>query len=128
MLTAVEVCIPGYEDEPDERMQKQRFEVPLPADYQETVLPLAKAANSTVARPESGNVACKMYVVDPRKEVPPVLSQLVGWMLPIGAFWVFQQGLGILERWRTRGKSKRSQMKQAAEEFGKSKCAFLHQH
>lgn len=124
--SSVEVCIPGYEEEPPHKMETQRFEVPLPADYERTVLPLVKAANTKRARPETGNVPCSLYVMDPRREVHPILGQLVSWMVPIGLFWIFQKGLELFEWFRRKGRSKRSQMKQAADEFGKSTCASCH--
>lgn len=41
-MDAVEVCIPGYEDEPLETMERQIFSCLLPGDYHETTLKLAK--------------------------------------------------------------------------------------
>ena len=39
---AAEVCIPGYEDEPEDKMELQIFNCMLPGDYHEEVLKLAK--------------------------------------------------------------------------------------
>lgn len=47
----VEVCVPGYEDEPYEKMEKQRFNVVLPGDYQEEVLRLAKLVRRRATSP-----------------------------------------------------------------------------
>ena len=81
----MEVCIPGYEDEPYEKMEKQRFSVALPGDYHTEVLRLAKGADRRAAAPQSGNVACRLYYVDPASQYPQLVGQAAGWMLPIVA-------------------------------------------
>ena len=116
----MEVCIPGYEDEPYEKMEKQRFTVALPGDYQEEVLRLAKLADRRAASPQSGNVACRLYFVDPASQYPALVGQAASWMLPIVGFYFFLQGLDLVAR--LRGK-KRNMRQEVAASFGKSRAA-----
>ena len=116
---AVEVCIPGYEDEPFEKMEKQRFLVALPGDYHSEVLRLAKLADRRAAAPQSGNVACRLYYVDPASQYPQLVGQAAGWMLPIVGFWLFLRGMDVIARLRGRKKNMRQEVAAA---FGKSRA------
>ena len=116
---SVEVCIPGYEDEPYEKMEKQRFSVALPGDYHTEVLRLAKVADRRAAAPQSGNVACRLYYVDPASQYPQLVGQAAGWMFPIVGFWLFLRGMDLVARLRGRKKNMR---KEVAAAFGKSRA------
>jgi cell division protease FtsH len=117
--SAVEVCIPGYEDEPPERMEKQRFTLALPGDYQADVLRLAKAADHRAAGPHSGNVFCQLFFVDPASQAPPLVGQAASWLLPIVGFSLFLQGLDVVARLRGLRRNMRAEV---AAQFGKSRA------
>ena len=116
---AVEVCIPGYEDEPYDKMEKQRFSVALPGDYQQEVLRLAKAADRRSAPPQSDNVACKLYFVDPAAQAPALVGQAASWLLPILVFWIFMRCLDFAARLRGQRRNQRAEI---AAQFGRSRA------
>jgi len=116
----VEVCIPGYEDEPLETMERQIFSCLLPGDYHETTLKLAKEANSKNAGPDKGTVVCKMDYVDPSKVAPPIVGQTIVQVVPIVAFWIFQQSLEFVEYVKRGMEPKKSARRKLAEAYGAS--------
>ena len=113
------MCIPGYEDEPYDKMEKQRFSVALPGDYQQEVLRLAKAADRRSAPPQSGNVACKLYFVDPAAQAPALVGQAASWLLPILVFWIFMRCLDLAARLRGQRRNQRAEI---AAQFGRSRA------
>ncbi len=113
------MCIPGYEDEPYDKMEKQRFSVALPGDYHAEVLRLAKAADRRAAAPQSGNVACRLYYVDPASQYPALVGQAASWMLPIIGFAMFLRGLDVIARLRG---TRRNMRAEVAAQFGKSRA------
>jgi hypothetical protein len=113
------VCIPGYEDEPFEKMEKQRFSVALPGDYHAEVLRLAKVADRRAAAPQSGNVACRLYYVDPASQYPALVGQAASWLLPIVGFWVFLKSLDVVAKLRG---TRRNMRAEVAAQFGKSRA------
>eukprot|EP00238_Polyblepharides_amylifera_P001098 CAMPEP_0196573372 /NCGR_PEP_ID=MMETSP1081-20130531/3272_1 /TAXON_ID=36882 /ORGANISM="Pyramimonas amylifera, Strain CCMP720" /LENGTH=767 /DNA_ID=CAMNT_0041891047 /DNA_START=162 /DNA_END=2465 /DNA_ORIENTATION=- len=116
----VEVCVPGYEDEPDELMERQTFNCLLPGDYHEECLKLAKEANSKNAGPEKGTVVCNFEYVDPATVAPPIVGQMSNQVLPIIGFWIFQQSLEFIQ-WLRRGReAKKSKRRKLAESLGAS--------
>lgn len=130
-------------------MEKQRFNVVLPGDYQEEVLRLSKLARTDplptvrhlfppvspshprppptpsqadrkAARPESGNVATRLYFVDPDAQFPQLIGQAASWLLPIvGASLFFK----ALDTFQTLTGKKKNLRKQMAEEFGRSRAS-----
>lgn len=114
------MCIPGYEDEPAEKMEKQRFTVLLPGDCQEEVLRLAKLADRRSAPPQSGNVACRLTYVDPASQYPPLVGQAASWLLPIVAFAAFTR---VLDLYATLRGKKRNLRQEMASQLGKSRAA-----
>jgi hypothetical protein len=71
-------------------------------------------------KPKVGDVSCKMVIMDPAAVAPPIVGQTVVQVVPILAFWIFQQSLDLVQ-WLRRGmEPKKSSRRRLAEAYGAS--------
>lgn len=117
-----EVCVPGYEDEPEESREAQFFNCMLPGDYHQEVLKLAKEANSKEAGPDKGNCVCQMVYVDPQSMYPPIVGKTAMQVLPIAAFWLFRSTLSFVEFVKRGGEPKKTARMKVAEALGSTRA------